>query len=43
VEVLPRLELEDVGFDASVLSHLRTRVVDHGLEERVLDLLLAAL
>jgi transposase len=37
------LELEDVGFDASVLSEFRTRVVDHGLEERVLDLLLAAL
>ncbi|MCX4784231.1 IS1182 family transposase [Streptomyces sp. NBC_01264] len=37
------LELEDVGFDASVLSEFRTRVVEHGLEERVLDLLLAAL
>ncbi|MFF8828019.1 transposase [Streptomyces sp. NPDC015131] len=37
------LELEDVGFDASVLSEFRTRVVDHGLEERVLDLLVAAL
>lgn len=37
------LELEDVGFDASVLSEFRTRVVEHGLEERVLDLLPAAL
>ncbi|WP_338674350.1 transposase [Streptomyces sp. SCSIO 30461] len=37
------LELEDVGFDASVLSEFRTRVVEHGLEERVLDLLLAVL
>ncbi|WP_185149028.1 transposase [Streptomyces sp. Ag109_O5-1] len=37
------LELEDVGFDASVLSEFRARVVEHGLEERVLDLLLAAL
>ncbi|MFD4144113.1 transposase [Streptomyces sp. NPDC058572] len=37
------LELEDVGFDASVLSEFRTRVVAHGLEERVLDLLLVAL
>ncbi|MET8454541.1 transposase [Streptomyces sp. NPDC005209] len=37
------LEPEDVGFDASVLSEFRTRVVDHGLEERVLNLLLAAL
>lgn len=39
----PGLELEDVGFDASVLSGFRTRVVEHGLEERVLDLLLVAL
>ncbi|MCX4564421.1 transposase [Streptomyces phaeochromogenes] len=37
------LELEDVGFDASVLSEFRTRVAGHGLEERVLDLLVAAL
>ncbi|WP_329461986.1 IS1182 family transposase [Streptomyces sp. NBC_01431] len=37
------LELEDVGFDASVLSEFRTRVVEHGLEERVLDLLVVAL
>ena len=37
------LGLEDGGFDASVLSEFRTRVVEHGLEERVLDLLLTAL
>ena len=37
------LDLDDEGFDASVLSEFRTRVVDHGLEQRVLDLLLAAL
>jgi transposase len=37
------LELEDEGFDASVLSEFRARVVEHGLEQRVLDLLLEAL
>jgi IS5 family transposase len=37
------LGLDDEGFDASVLSEFRTRVVAHGLEQRVLDLLLAAL
>jgi len=37
------LELEGVGFDASVLSEFRTRVAGNGLEERVLDLLVAAL
>lgn len=37
------LGLEDPGFDASVLSEFRSRVTRHGLEERVLDLLLAAL
>ena len=37
------LALTDRGFDASVLSEFRTRVVDHGLEERALDLLVAAL
>ncbi len=35
--------LADPGFDASVLSEFRTRVARHGLEERVLDLLLARL
>jgi transposase len=37
------LGLDDPGFDHSVLSEFRTRVVEHGLEERVLDLLLEAL
>ena len=37
------LGLEDEGFDASVLSEFRTRVVNHGLEQRALDLLLSAL
>jgi transposase len=37
------LGLDDEGFDASVLSEFRARVVEHGLEQRVLDLLLAAL
>ena len=37
------LGLEDPGFDHSVLSEFRTRVVAHGLEEKALDLLLAAL
>src|SRR5215204_3765952 len=37
------MALGDPGFDASVLSEFRTRLVAHGLEERVLDLLLAVL
>ncbi|MCA1671395.1 MAG: transposase [Actinobacteria bacterium] len=37
------LGLDDEGFDASVLCEFRTRVVEHGLEARVLDLLLEAL
>ena len=37
------LGLDDEGFDASVLSEFRARVVEHGLEARVLDLLLAVL
>jgi transposase len=37
------LELEDTGFDYSVLSQFRTRVVQHGLEEKVMDLLLERL
>ncbi|MFE7268849.1 transposase [Streptomyces sp. NPDC057592] len=32
------LELDDPGFDASVLSEFRTRLVKHGMEEKVLDL-----
>jgi len=34
------LALEDPGFDASVLSEFRTRLVSGGLEQRMLDLLL---
>ncbi len=37
------LDLDDPGFDHSVLSEFRSRVVEHGLEEKVLDLLLARL
>ncbi|MER5914506.1 transposase [Streptomyces sp. NPDC001982] len=37
------LALADAGFDHTVLSEFRSRVVTHGVEERVLDLLLAAL
>ena len=37
------LALDDPGFDFSVLSEFRTRVAQGGLEQRVLDLLLAAL
>ncbi|WP_406466535.1 IS1182 family transposase [Streptomyces sp. NBC_01594] len=37
------LALEDPGFDHSVLSEFRSRVVAHGMEERVLDLLLERL
>jgi transposase len=37
------LGLADPGFDHSVLSEFRGRVVAHGLEEAVLDALLAKL
>ena len=37
------LELSDPGFDHSVLSKLRTRLLTHGLEEQVFDALLAVL
>jgi transposase len=37
------MDLADPGFDHTVLGEFRARVVAHGLEERVLDLLLAAL
>jgi transposase len=37
------LGLDDEGFDASVLSEFRARVAAQGLEQRVLDLLLARL
>jgi transposase len=35
------LELTDAGFDASVLSEFRTRLVTGGAEQRLLDVLLA--
>ncbi|MFE2093124.1 IS1182 family transposase [Streptomyces sp. NPDC059460] len=34
------LELDDPGFDFSVLSDFRDRLIGHGLEEKVLDLVL---
>ena len=37
------LPLDDAGFDFSVLSEFRARVTGHGLEEAVLDALLAKL
>jgi transposase len=37
------LSLTDRGLDGSVLSEFRSRVVEHGLEARVLDLLVARL
>lgn len=37
------LELTDPGFDHSVLSKFRTRLVEHGLEEQVFTAMLAAL
>jgi transposase len=37
------LSLDDPGFDAAVLCEFRARVVEHGLEEVVLDRLLAVL
>jgi len=37
------MTLADPGFDASVLCEFRARLVAHGLEERVLDVLLARL
>jgi len=37
------LDLADAGFDHTVLSEFRSRVVAHHLEEKVLDLLLARL
>ena len=35
------LELTDPGFDASVLSEFRTRLIENGWEQKVLDKLLA--
>ena len=37
------LGLADAGFDHSILTEFRTRLVDHALEVRVLDLLVARL
>ena len=37
------LDLADTGFDHTVLSEFRSRVVAHDLEDKVLDLLLARL
>lgn len=37
------LDLADTGFDHTVLTQFRDRVIAHGLEEKVLDLLLARL
>jgi transposase len=37
------LELTDAGFDHTVLTGFRQRLIDHQLEEKVLDLLLARL
>ena len=37
------LGLTDPGFDHTVLSEFRSRVVEHGLEEKALDLMLAVL
>ena len=36
------LELDDPGFDASVLSEFRTRLIAGGAEEKLFDLMLAA-
>lgn len=37
------LDLDDPGFDFTVLTGFRARLVEHGLDERVLDLLLERL
>src|SRR5260370_13397583 len=37
------LELDDPGFDFTVLGDFRSRLIDHGLEERVLEVGLARL
>ncbi|MFD0502414.1 transposase [Streptomyces chiangmaiensis] len=34
------LELDDPGFDFCVLCDFRARLIEHGLEEKVLDLVL---
>ncbi|MDX3233413.1 transposase, partial [Streptomyces sp. ME19-01-6] len=37
------LELDDPGFDASVLSLFRSRLIEHGLEQTALELVLERL
>ncbi len=37
------LELDDPGFDFTILGDFRSRLIDHGLEEQVLDVVLARL
>ncbi|MFE5597532.1 IS1182 family transposase [Streptomyces sp. NPDC056549] len=37
------LELEDPGFDFTVLGDFRSRLIEHGLEEQVLEVVLAQL
>ncbi|MFF0220041.1 transposase [Streptomyces vinaceus] len=37
------LELDDPGFDFTVLGGFRTRLIEHGLEEHALDMVLARL
>ncbi|MFD7204399.1 IS1182 family transposase [Streptomyces sp. NPDC059893] len=43
VKYLLGMELTDPGFDFTVLTGCRQRLLDHGLEERVLDVLLERL
>jgi transposase len=37
------LELDDPGFDFTILGDFRSRLIEHGLEEQVLDVVLARL
>ena len=37
------LELDDPGFDYTILGDFRSRLIRHGLEERVLEVVLARL
>ncbi len=43
VKYLLGLELSDPGFDFTVLTGFRARLLEHGLEEKILDLLLERL
>ncbi|MFE2985081.1 hypothetical protein [Streptomyces sp. NPDC059262] len=40
---LSAMELDDLGFDFTVLGDFRSRLIMHGLEERVLEAMLARL